>query len=226
MPLSAPESLSSSSLSSLLATYAPLRPTSLCPELSAFHADDELPLWIALEAALGRQIDAPFFAVAWPGAQAVSRVLLDRDVDVDGAVVVDLGCGDGLAAVAAKRAGASRVIGVDVDPLAVAVTSLLAQAHDVEVEAVIGSLLHDDIEAIVAGADVVLAADLVYNRELGAALAVRAKRWLEAGKRVVLADSGRPFFDDVGLPVRARFSVPVPRGVEGRDVRDVRVFWR
>jgi len=206
--------------------HAPLRPTSLCPELRAFHAEDELPVWLALEAALGRQIDAPFFAVAWPGAQAVARVLLDRTVDVEGAVVVDLGCGDGLAAVAAKRAGAARVIAVDVDPLAVATTTLLAQAHDVEVEAVVGSLLHDDIEALVDVADIVIAADLVYNRELGAALATRAKQWLAVGKRVVLADSGRPFFDDVGLPERARFTVPVPRGVEGKDVRDVRVFLR
>ncbi len=209
----------------MLALHAPLRPTPLCPELRAFHADDELPLWIALEAALGHHIDAPFFAVAWPGAQAVARVLLDCGVDVAGAVVVDLGCGDGLAAVAAKIVGAARVIGVDVDPLAVATTTLLAAANNVQVEAVVGSLLHDDIDAVVAGADVVIAADLVYNRELGAVLATRVRQWLRAGKRVVLADSGRPFFDDVGLPVRARFTVPVPRGVEGKDVRDVRVFW-
>ena len=198
----------------------------MCPELRAFHAKDELPLWLALEAAAGHQIDAPFFAVAWPGAQAVARVLLDRTFDVDGAVVVDLGCGNGLASVAAKIAGAARVIGVDIDPLAVAVTSLLAAAHDVQVEAVVGSLLDDAIEDIIAGADVVLAADLVYNRELGAVLARRARHWLTAGKRVVLADSGRPFFDDVGLPQRAQFTVAVPRGVEGKDVREVRVCWR
>ena len=212
-------------LRALLDLHAPLTTTSLCPELRAFHAQDELPLWLALEAACGHQLDAPFFAVAWPGAQAVARVLLDGGIDVDGAIVVDLGCGDGLATVAAQLAGASRAIGVDIDRLALTTTRLLAHAHGVDVEVVVGSLLDDAIEDLVAGADVVVAADLVYNRELGAVLAQRARRWIAAGKRVVLADSGRPFFDDVDLPVRARFTVPVPRGVEGKDVRNVRVMW-
>lgn len=212
-------------LLTMLQTHAPLTPTSLCPSLRAFQAHDELPLWQALEDALGTRIDAPFFAVAWPGAQAVARVLLDGDVDVRGKVVVDLGCGSGIASVAAKLMGAERVIGVDIDELALATTRLLAREHGVDVETINASLLHDDIDAVVAGADVVLAADLVYNRDLGAALARRARRWIAAGKQVVLADSGRPFFDDIGLPVRATFSVPVPRGVEGRDVRDVRVMW-
>ncbi len=210
-------------LAPLLTAHAPLRPTPLCPELRAFAADDELPLWMALEAAVGHRVDAPFFAVAWPGAQAVARALLDGVVDVRGRVVVDLGCGSGLAAVAAKQCGASQVIAIDVDPFAVATTQLLAAAHDVDVEAVEGSLLDDTIEDIVACADVVLAADLVYNQVLGAALATRTKAW-SSTKQLVLADSGRPFFDPAGLRAVASWVVPVPRFVEGRSERTVVIY--
>ncbi len=210
-------------LAPLLAAHAPLQPTPLCPELQAFSADDELPLWMALEAAVGHQVDAPFFAVAWPGAQAVARAVLDGVVDVRGRVVVDLGCGSGLAAVAAKRCGAAHVIAVDIDPFAVATTQLLAAAHHVEVEAVAGSLLDDSIEGIVARADVVLAADLVYNQSLGAALAQRTKAW-SSTKQLVLADSGRPFFDAAGLRAVASWVVPVPRFVEGKSERTVVIY--
>jgi predicted nicotinamide N-methyase len=222
MPSAVAESLRAL-LAPLLAAHAPLRPTPLCPELLAFAADDELPLWLALEAAVGHHVDAPFFAVAWPGAQAVARAVLDGLVDVRDRVVVDLGCGSGLASVAAKRCGASHVIAVDIDPFAVATAGVLAQAHDLEIEAVEGSLLDDSIEAIVARADVVLAADLVYNQSLGAALAQRSRAW-SSTKQVVLADSGRPFFDAAGLRAVASWVVPVPRFVEGRSERTVVMY--
>lgn len=203
--------------------HAPLRRTPLCPELLAFAADDELPLWVGLEAAVGHQVDAPFFAVAWPGAQAVARAVLDGVVDVRDRVVVDLGCGSGLAAVAAKQRGAARVIAVDIDPFAVATAQLLAEAHGVDVEAIEGSLLDDAIEDTVARADVVLAADLVYNQSLGAALATRAKAW-SSTKQLVLADSGRPFFDPAGLRAVASWVVAVPRFVEGTSERTVVIY--
>ncbi|MDP2340661.1 MAG: methyltransferase domain-containing protein [Deltaproteobacteria bacterium] len=208
-------------LHALLLRHAPLRPTALVPALRAFHADDELPLWLALEEACGAQLSAPFFAVAWPGAQALARALSDGVVDVRGRRVCDLGCGSGLAAIAAARQGAD-VVAVDVDPLALGCARLLAREHGVSVETRIGDATDPNA---VDNADVVVAGDVVYNRNTGLAFAACVRAWKSEGRTVVLADSGRPFFDPAGLPERLRFDVDVPRAVEGVSTRIVRLFF-
>ena len=210
------------SLGALLARHAPLRRVPLVPALRAFAADDELPLWLALEQHCGRQLGAPFFAVAWPGAQALARVLCDRTIDVCDRSVVDVGCGSGLAAVAAALQGARHVVAVDADPLALGCARLLALAHGVQIETRSGDACD---ERVVGCADVVIAGDVVYNADVGVAFAACVRRWKSEGRLVVLADSGRPFFDAAGLPERLRFDVDVPYAVEGVAHRTVRVFF-
>lgn len=211
-------------LRGLLARHAPLRPVPLRADLLAFCADDELPLWEALEAACGVRLEAPFFAVPWPGAQAVARAIADGVVDVADRRVLEVGCGSGLAAVAAARAGA-RVLATDVAPLALRVTRLLAQLHDVAVAVAPLDLLDDAAVArALADVDVVIAADVVYNRDLGAALEGLLTRCRAQGVDVVVTDSGRPYFDPTGLRPTAVHDVPVPVGVEGRTTRRVTTY--
>ncbi len=205
-------------LERLLLQHAPLRPVPLVPAIRAFHAVDELPLWQALEDAAGARVLAPFFAVAWPGAQALARVV--GGIDVKGMVVVDVGCGSGVAAIAAAMAGAARVVAVDVDPIALACARLCAKANGVVIETEKGDATD---EAVVDGADVVLAGDVVYNADTGKAFASCLRSWTR-NRRVIVADSGRPFFDAAGLAQTDEFVVDVPRGVEGVDVRVVKVF--
>ncbi len=216
-------------LRALLVAHAPLRPAPLVPALLAPAAVDELPLWQAAEAAFGRTLPAPFWAVAWPGAQALARAIADGAIDVRGRRVVDIGCGAGLAAVAAAKHGAASVVAVDVDPLAVAVARLVAADNGAAIEArTADPIMGDDDDAIdvIDGADVVLAGDLVYNVEVGARLVQRVRSWRARGKDVVLADSGRPFFDADGAPAIARFDVAVPFAVEGVTTRTVTVYRR
>jgi predicted nicotinamide N-methyase len=216
--------LDDATLAALLSRFAPLTPVPLVPALRAFCADDELPLWEALETATGRRLEAPFFAVPWPGAQAVARGIDDGVVDVAGRSVLEVGCGSGLAAVAAARAGA-RVCATDVDLLALQVTRLLARAHDVDV-AVAGLDLLDDLAVTraIVDVDVVIAADVVYNRDLGDALTRLLRRCRDAGIAVVVADSGRPFFAATGLRAVAVHEVPVPVAVEGKGRRRVTLY--
>jgi len=210
-------------LRALLERHAPLAPVPLVPTLRAYRADDELPLWEALEAACGRRLEAPFFAVPWPGAQAVARALHDGIVDVAGRRVLEVGCGSGLASVAAARSGAI-VIATDVDSLALQVTRLLARAHDVAVAVAALDILDDAaVERALVDVDVVIAADVVYNRDLGAALSRLLARCRARGVDVVVADSGRPFFSDQGLRPLAVHEVPVPVAVEGTATRRVTV---
>ena len=54
--------------------------------------------------------------------------------DIAGRSVVDLGCGNGVLAIAAKLSGAARVLGVDADPESVEVSRRNAERSEVEVE--------------------------------------------------------------------------------------------
>lgn len=225
----------------LLHEHAPLRPTALCPNLRAFHAEDELPLWLAIEARAGRKVDAPFYAVAWPGAQALARALQDGLVETAGRHVLDLGCGNGLAAIAAAKSGIRRVTAVDVDPLALSACRAMADAHSVALRTVCAGLPLGASERETAAAfvrsglfddvDVLLVGDLVYEPALGRALrhtlAAIAAYWPKI--RTLVADSGRPHFAEMvreawPLWPHTKHAVPVPVGVEGSSQREVRVY--
>nr|XP_038963651.1 electron transfer flavoprotein beta subunit lysine methyltransferase isoform X2 [Rattus norvegicus] len=60
----------------------------------------------------------PYWAIYWPGGQALSRYLLDNPDVVRGKSVLDLGSGCGATAIAAKMSGASNILANDVDPIA------------------------------------------------------------------------------------------------------------
>ncbi|XP_068802322.1 electron transfer flavoprotein beta subunit lysine methyltransferase isoform X2 [Struthio camelus] len=60
----------------------------------------------------------PFWAIYWPGGQALSRYILDNPCVVKGRSVLDLGSGCGATAIAAVMSGASQVLANDIDPIA------------------------------------------------------------------------------------------------------------
>lgn len=225
----------------LLHRYAPLCPVALWSTLRAFHAPDEIRLWQAVEKAFGQRVEAPFYAVPWPGAQALACQLLDDQVDVARRKVLDLGCGGGLSAIAAALKGASHVLATDIDPLALSACRGLAAAHGVDVQTV-GFALPTDLgtasteEALLASGlledvDLILIGDLAYSRALAEALRVTlsliASRYPQM--QVLLADSGRPYFAQrvATLPflrVQREYTVPVQKALEGCEERVARVY--
>ncbi|EPY72714.1 methyltransferase-like protein [Camelus ferus] len=58
----------------------------------------------------------PYWAIYWPGGQALSRYLLDNPGVVRGKSVLDVGSGCGATAIAAKMSGALRILANDIDP--------------------------------------------------------------------------------------------------------------
>ncbi len=220
--------LADDALRALLTRYAPPGPVPFVPSLQAFAAVDELPLWQALEEALGERVDAPFFVVVWPGAQAVARAIVGGVIDVVGRAVLEVGCGSGLASVAAACHGARMVWATDVDRIALQATRLTAHHNDVSVCVDVLDL-HDDtaveraLDRLRPG-DVVIAADVVYNAALGAALTrlVRACRARELV--VIVADSGRPFFERGALVPITSDEIEVPQAVEGAARRRVTLY--
>ncbi|HUH12628.1 MAG TPA: 50S ribosomal protein L11 methyltransferase, partial [Longimicrobiales bacterium] len=110
-----------SELATLLDAHAPFGPAPLAPEVCVFQACDLTEVWEAAERLAGCPVPSPFWAYAWPGGQALARVLLDHPAWVRGRAVLDVGGGGGVAALAAARAGAARVLINDEDPWALAV---------------------------------------------------------------------------------------------------------
>lgn len=130
---------------------------------------------------------APYWAHWWGGGLALARFVLDRPETVAGRRVLDLGCGSGLVAIAAAKAGAARVVAADIDPYAVAASRLNAAANAVELDVRLG----DPTVGESAQVDTVLVGDLFYDE----ATARRVTRFLDrcvgVGCEVLVGDPWR-----------------------------------
>lgn len=132
--------------------------------------------------------NVPYWAVAWPGGQALARWMLDQPDEVKGRTVVDMACGAGLAAVAAKRAGAKCAIAIDTDPNALIAARETALLNDVSIETRCGDLRDFTPET----RTILCAGDLWYERELARLATTQLRQLAGAGHRVICADPGRP----------------------------------
>lgn len=120
-----------------------------------------------------------YWAFCWASGQVLARHLLDNPDTVAGRTVLDFGCGSGVAAIAAATAGAARVIACDLDPDALLATRCNAELNGVRVE------LADDYERVDAEIDLILVADVLYDRaNLG-----WLPRFLQRAPTVLVADS-------------------------------------
>ncbi|WP_296600534.1 methyltransferase, partial [Phenylobacterium sp.] len=163
----------------------------------------------------------PFWAFAWAGGQALARYLLDHPHVVAGKAVVDFASGSGIVAIAAKRAGAARVLAADIDPFCGAALAANAQANAVEIEFTDADMLDAPPPA---WADVILAGDICYEKPL----ADRVMAWLRAGRdagaTVLIGDPGRSYFPRTGLDKLAEYQVPTTRELEDMEVKKTAVW--
>jgi predicted nicotinamide N-methyase len=128
----------------------------------------------------------PYWAELWPSAVELARVVSRRGLV--GARVVEVGCGLALPSIAAALGGA-RVLATDWSPDALRFARLNAERIGVEVETLLapwgepGALLER------APFDLVLAADVLYERRNADLLLPLLPR---LAPEVLLADPGRP----------------------------------
>ena len=128
--------------SALLARLAPLTSVPGRPDLVAHHASDVIALWQAWEEECGAPQAVPFWATVWPAAQLLARVVQAEPAWVRGQTVLDLGCGSGVAGIAALYAGATRVVAHDINPVALAIAAQNARANAVDLLLHGTTLLH------------------------------------------------------------------------------------
>ena len=207
-----------------IARNTALETPAMVPEFRLWLATEYVPIWQATEAWLEAQnVDPPYWAFCWPGGQAVARYLLDHPTLVEGKRVIDFAAGSGVSSMAAARAGAASVVANDIDALSLVAARLNATAN--------GLVLETSSEDWLAGsdgapdADVVIAGDVCYEREMS----VRALAWLRGhaakGRLVLLGDPGRNYFSAQGLEELARYEIPTSLQLENRGMRET-VVWR
>ncbi len=192
----------------------------LVPELVLHLATEVTPLWQATERELAATgLPPPYWAFAWPGGQALARLILDQPALVAGRRVLDFAAGCGIAACAAMRAGAAHASATEIDAFACAAIALNARANAVEVTVRAADVTDSEAESW----DVIVAGDVCYERPM----AERAFAWLTRqaanGTLVLLADPGRAYLP-AGLREIGRYVVATSRDLEDREQRETRVF--
>jgi predicted nicotinamide N-methyase len=141
------------------------------------------------EEAFEREEFLPYWAEPWPSGLALARHV--ASLPVRGRAVLELGCGLALPSLAAAAAGA-RVLATDWSPDAVELAGANARRNGIELETAV--VAWAQAEPLVARApwDVVVAADVLYERRNVDLLLGLLPRLVDGGGEVLLADPGRP----------------------------------
>ncbi len=186
------------------------------PEVTLLTAAEPFGLWGRTER------DAPpFWAFPWAGGQGLARYVLDHPAAVAGRRVLDVASGSGLVAIAAAKAGAAAVAAGDIDDNALAAIALNAAANGTP------QVRPRRIDLAATGgarAQVVLAADVFYQRELAALALAFLKAARRAGATVLAADPGRAFLPAADLVPVTSYRIPVLAILEDAPVKTVTIY--
>ena len=180
----------------LVEEIVPLRDRELCvlrPRDSEGLIDEE---------AFERDERMPYWAELWPSGVALARMVSDRSLG--GRRVLELGCGGlALPSIAAALAGA-RVLATDWSPEALALARDNAERNGASIEVAECAWERPDRLVRDAPWDLVLAADVLYERRNVPLLVDLLPR---LGAEVWLADPNRPPLPDFLAAVRETFDV-------------------
>jgi predicted nicotinamide N-methyase len=164
----------------------------LRPRESAELPDDGGVEWAPL---------VPYSSVLWRSGVALARELSRRALR--GQRVVELGCGMGVPSLVAARSGAE-VLATDADEDALELLARNAARNGVELETALVDWADPARLVERAPFDLVLAADVLYERAAVAQLLGLLPR---LAPRVLLADPGRPAADAFLAEARGRWQV-------------------
>lgn len=189
----------------------------LVPEIRLHLITEACALWHASEEEARRAgLVEPWWAFAWPGGQALARYVLDHPETVRGKRVLDFGSGCAIEGIAAALAGAATVIAADIDSMAG-----MAAAENAALNGVSLEISSEDWIGKQPDADVILAGDVFYDRELAA----RALAWLRSLDALVLiGDPSRGFLDPTALDRVATYRAGPDGDLSGTTARETAVY--
>jgi predicted nicotinamide N-methyase len=193
----------------------------LVPEIRLHLATEITPIWQATEETLASgAVPPPFWAFAWAGGQALARYLLDHPEQVAGRFVLDFAAGSGIVAIAAAKAGASRVLAAEIDDFAAASIAANAAINGVDIDVTTA----DIVGAVEPRWDVITAGDVCYEQPMAGRVTAWLRDLAQHGRLVLLGDPGRAYLPARGLRERDRYAVPTSCDLEDRDSRNS-VVW-
>ncbi|ADZ68805.1 Methyltransferase protein [Polymorphum gilvum SL003B-26A1] len=197
------------------------RPVPHAAEIRLQLADEAMELWQKTEDELGALgLPPPFWAFAWAGGQALARYLLDHPERVAGRSVLDFAAGSGIVGIAAKVAGARRVVAADIDAFAIAAIGVNADLNGVEIETVLGDLTG----AAPPDADLLVCGDVFYELPMSRKVLAWLDRALEQGIEVLVGDPGRSYLPKDRLAHLATYTVPVVGALEDSETKKTSVY--
>jgi len=140
----------------------------------------------------------PYGSVIWPSSIYSAEKLFEISKELKGKVLLDVGTGTGLVALSAALAGCHKVIALDYNifPLKLLEKSKNLQSISIEnVETMVFDIKNFDVK--LPQADVVVFADVLYEKDLGIAVAERVYESFTRGSKVLLVSPpyriGRPW---------------------------------
>ena len=218
-----PEALSPERAERFIVGNTAILAPSHVPQLRLHLAAESYDLWHQTEdelAAIG--LPPPFWAFAWAGGQALARHVLDHPETVTGRRVMDFATGSGLVAIAAAKAGAASVAAVDIDPFCSACVALNASLNGASID-----FRPVDIVGTSIDADILLAGDVFYDREMAATIIPWFDTLAARDITILVGDPGRACCPRERLEHSATYKVPVSRVLEDADVKRTDVWkWR
>lgn len=191
-------------------------PLPLAQQLRLILLASDYPQGELTQEDMERVMDNPLYWVfCWASGQVLAHYLLQNPQWVRGKRVLDFGCGSGVVAIAAAQAGAKEVVACDIDPLALEATALNASLNDVELS------LADDYFSVTGELDLIIVADVLYDRENFPWL----QRFVDRAPQVLVADSRVKDFDHPPYrQIGRRDSCTLPDLDESAEFRDVRIY--
>lgn len=162
----------------------PVVPVPSVPEIRLHMATPTSGLW---RLAGRKEVGSPYWAYHWGGGLALARHILDRTDTVSNRIVLDLGAGSGIVAIAAARAGAASVIAADIDPYAITALGLNAAVNEVTISTRAG----DPTAGPPPPVDIVAVGDLFYEQGLAERVTAFLDRCLAQGIAVLVGDPWR-----------------------------------
>lgn len=179
----------------------------LTPELPLHLITKASPWWTKTPEELASEgIPEPFWGFAWAGGQALSRFLLDHPEVVSGRNVVDFGAGGGIVSLAARKAGAARIVATEIDEWAIDAYRLNLAGGQIVHENWIGRRLEPGT--------ILLCGDVSYSAPLCAEL----MDWFESldATRILVGDAGRGFLPKEKFRELGRYQTPADYDSDGR----------
>ena len=161
--------------------------------------------------------EPPYWAFCWASGQVMARYLLDKPEQVRGKTIIDFGCGSGVVAIAAAKAGACRSVALDIDNNALQAAKINARLNQAVVET------SDDLNSmsIDPANSLVLIADVFYDRENIPLL----NTFLDDYQDVIIADSRVKPNELSGMRETARYhSCTIPDLAESSDFNSVGIY--